>query len=70
LKIGDQLSPNAILSFCERGEHPKRDEKILKMEHKIYPEVVNLFAMKKISVKENKVLIKDEKKLNLFIKNI
>ena len=45
-------------------------KKILKMEHKIYPEVVNLFAMKKISMKENKVLIKDKKKLNLFIKNI
>ena len=45
-------------------------KKILKMEHKIYAEVVNLFAMKKISMKENKVLIKDKKKLNLFIKNI
>ena len=48
----------------------KLSEKILKIEHKIYPEVVNLFAKKRISVKENKVLIKDEKKLNLFIKNI
>ena len=44
--------------------------KILKMEHKIYPEVVNLFAKKKISIKKNKVFIKDEKKLNFFIKNI
>ena len=44
--------------------------KILKMEHKIYPEVVNLFAKKKISVKKNKVFIKDEKKLNFFIKSI
>ena len=44
--------------------------KILKMEHKIYPEVVNLFARKKISIKKNKVFIKDEKKLNSFIKNI
>ena len=44
--------------------------KILKMEHKIYPEVVNLFARKKISIKKNKVFIKDEKKLNFFIKNI
>ncbi len=48
----------------------KLSEKILKIEHKIYPEVVNLFAKKRISVKENKVLIKNEKKLNLFIKNI
>ena len=45
-------------------------KKILKMEHKIYPEVVNLFARKKISIKKNKVFIKDEKKLNFFIKNI
>ena len=44
--------------------------KILKMEHKIYPEVVNLFAKKKISIKKNKVFIKNEKKLNLFIKSI
>ena len=44
--------------------------KILKMEHKIYPEVINLFAKKKISIKKNKVFIKDEKKLNLFIKSI
>ena len=44
--------------------------KILKMEHKIYPEVVNLFAKKKISIKKNKVFIKDEKKLNFFIKSI
>tara|TARA_B100000378_G_C17923242_1_gene370497 strand:+ start:89 stop:721 length:633 start_codon:yes stop_codon:yes gene_type:complete len=44
--------------------------KILKMEHKIYPEVVNLFARKKISIKKNKVFIKDEKKLNFFIKSI
>ena len=44
--------------------------KILKMEHKIYPEVVNLFAKKKISIKKNKVFIKDEKKLNFFIKRI
>ena len=40
--------------------------KILKMEHKIYPEVVNLFAKKKISLKKNKVFIKDEKKIKFF----
>ena len=45
-------------------------KKILKMEHKIYPEVVNLFAKKKINIKKNKVFIKDKKKLNYFIKNI
>ena len=43
---------------------------ILKTEHRIYPEIVNLFAKKEISVKKNKVFIKNEKKLNLFIKNI
>ena len=45
-------------------------KKILKMEHKIYPEVVNLFAKKKINIKKNKVFIKDKEKLNHFIKNI
>lgn len=45
-------------------------KKILKMEHKIYPEVVNLFAKKKINIKKNKVFIKDKKKLNYFIKNV
>ena len=45
-------------------------KKILKIEHKIYPEIVKLFAKKEISVKKNKVFIKDEKKLNFFIKNI
>ena len=45
-------------------------KKILKTEHRIYPEIVNLFAKKEISVKKNKVFIKNEKKLNLFIKNI
>ena len=41
-------------------------KKILKMEHKIYPEVVNLFAKKKIKIKKNKVFIKDKKKIKLF----
>ena len=45
-------------------------KKILKMEHKIYPEVVNLFAKKKINIKKNKVFIKDKKKLNYFIKSV
>ena len=45
-------------------------KKILKMEHKIYPEVIYLFAKKKINIKKNKVFIKNEKKLNFFIKNI
>ena len=41
-------------------------KKILKMEHKIYPEVVNLFAKKKINIKKNKVFIKNKKKIKLF----
>ena len=41
-------------------------KKILKMEHKIYPEVVNLFAKKKINIKKNKVFIKYKKKIKLF----
>ena len=41
-------------------------KKILKMEHKIYPEVVNLFAKKKISLKKNKVFVKNEKKIKFF----
>ena len=45
-------------------------KKILKMEHKIYPEVVNLFAKKKINIKKNKVFIKDKRKLNYFIKSV
>ena len=45
-------------------------KKILKMEHKIYPEVIYLFAKKKINIKKNKVFIKDKRKLNYFIKSI
>ena len=45
-------------------------KKILKIEHKLYPEVVHLFAKKKITIKSNKVFIKDEKELNAFIKSI
>lgn len=44
--------------------------KILKMEHELYPKVVYLFAKKKISIKKNKVFIKDGKKLHFSIKNI
>ena len=45
-------------------------KKILKMEHKIYPEVIYLFAKKKINIKKNKVFIKDKRKLNYFIKSV
>jgi len=73
--VDESLDGGAIIAQVETTINKnmtskKLSEKILKIEHKIYPEVVNLFAKKRISVKENKVLIKDEKKLNLFIKNI
>ena len=45
-------------------------KKILKMEHKIYPEVIYLFAKKKINIKKNKDFIKDKRKLNYFIKSV
>ena len=73
--VDENLDGGPIIAQVETTINKKMtstdlSKKILKMEHKIYPEVVNLFAMKKISMKENKVLIKDKKKLNLFIKNI
>ena len=45
-------------------------KKILKIEHKLYSEVVSLFAKKKIILKNNKVIIKSEKVFNSFIKSI
>ena len=48
----------------------KLSQKILKIEHKLYPAVVDLFVKKRISIKKNKVLIKNIKNINSFIKNI
>ena len=45
-------------------------KKILKIEHKIYPEVVSLIAKNQISLKNNKVLIKNREKVNSFLKKI
>ena len=39
-------------------------KKILKIEHIIYPEVIKLFAKKKITIKNNKVFIKTNKNIN------
>ena len=39
-------------------------KKILKIEHIIYPEVIKLFAKKKITIKNNKVFIKTNKTIN------
>ena len=73
--VDESLDDGPIIAQAATIVHKKMTNKelsvkILKMEHKIYPEVINLFAKKKISIKKNKVFIKDEKKLNLFIKSI
>ena len=73
--VDENLDSGPIIAQAATIVHKKMTDKelsvkILKMEHKIYPEVINLFAKKKISVKKNKVFIKDEKKLNFFIKSI
>ena len=73
--VDESLDGGPIIAQVETPINKKMSskelsEKILKMEHKIYPEVVSLFAKKRICVKEDKVIIKDEKKLNFFIKNI
>ena len=73
--VDESLDGGPIIAQVETPINKKMSskelsEKILKMEHKIYPEVVSLFAKKRICVKEDKVIIKYEKKLNFFIKNI
>ena len=73
--VDETLDGGAIIAqvstmIKNRMTRKELSEKILKMEHKIYPEVVNLFAKKKINIKKNKVFIKDKEKLNHFIKNI
>jgi len=45
-------------------------EKVLKLEHIIYPEVVKMFANKKISIKNKKIIINKKSRLNYFIKSI
>ena len=67
---GGAIIAQASTMIKNRMTRKELSEKILKMEHKIYPEVVNLFAKKKINIKKNKVFIKDKEKLNHFIKNI
>ena len=73
--VDESLDGGPIITQVETKINKKMtskelSKKILKTEHRIYPEIVNLFAKKEISVKKNKVFIKNEKKLNLFIKNI
>ena len=73
--VDESLDGGPIIAQVETSINKKMSskelsEKILKMEHKIYPEVVNLFEKKKINIKKNKVFIKDKEKLNHFIKSI
>ena len=73
--VNESLDGGPIIAQAETLINKKMtskelSEKILKIEHKIYPEVVNLFAKKRISIKKNKVFIKDRKKLNSFVRNI
>jgi len=67
---GGPIIAQASTMIKNKMTRKELSEKILKIEHKIYPEVVNLFAKKKINIKKNKVFIKDKEKLNHFIKNI
>ena len=67
---GGAIIAQASTMIKNKMTRKELSEKILKIEHKIYPEVVNLFAKKKINIKKNKVFIKDKEKLNHFIKNI
>ena len=73
--VDESLDGGAIIAQASTVINKKMtrkelSKKILKMEHKIYPEVVNLFAKKKINIKKNKVFIKDKEKLNHFIKSV
>ena len=45
-------------------------KKILKLEHDIYPKVIDLIAKKKISIINNKVVVKTKKHINAFIKSV
>jgi len=45
-------------------------QRILKLEHDIYPKVIDLIAKKKISIINNKVTVKTKKHINTFIKSI
>jgi phosphoribosylglycinamide formyltransferase-1 len=67
---GGPIIAQASTMIKNRMTRKELSEKILKIERKIYPEVVNLFAKKKINIKKNKVFIKDKEKLNHFIKSI
>ena len=67
---GGPIIAQAATIVNQKMKSKELSTKILKMEHELYPKVVYLFAKKKISIKKNKVFIKDGKKLHFSIKNI
>ena len=60
----------AAIAVKSEMNEKKLSNKILKLEHDIYPEVIDLIAKKKVSIVNNKVVIKIKKKINTFIKSI
>ena len=67
---GGPVIIQAETKITKKMTSKKLGEIILKIEHKILPEVVSLFAKNEITIKKNKVIIKNKKKLIFFAKNI
>ena len=47
----------AVVEIKEKDTEKSLSKKILKQEHRIYPEAVNLFARKKIKISRKKIII-------------
>ena len=67
--VNESLDGGLIIAQCativkQNMTENKLQEKILKMEHEIYPKVITMFARKKIVLKNNKVIIKTKKTIN------
>lgn len=67
---GGLIIAQAAIAVKSEMNEKKLSNKILKLEHDIYPEVIDLIAKKKVSIVNNKVVIKIKKKINTFIKSI
>tara|TARA_Y100000590_G_scaffold57111_2_gene59953 strand:+ start:325 stop:951 length:627 start_codon:yes stop_codon:yes gene_type:complete len=67
---GGSIIAQVATNINKKMTSKELSKRILKMEHKIYPEIVKLFAKKEINIKNKKVLIKNIEKLRLFIKKI
>ena len=67
---GGSIIAQVATNINKKMTSKELSKRILKMEHKIYPEIVKLFAKKEINIKNKKVLIKNKEKLRLFIKKI